>query len=231
MELSFAVKGQNMTKEQISELAKAIANEEALINGQFYVLIILLSLVGSYVGNFINSYAKKRGERFATKADINEIKAQLTSTTEITEKIKNDIEHQVWRKQQIETIKRNKLEEYLQYIYIAQESLSKDMHNQYYNTTESVDSHAISKATMLQKLYFSELKQSHSKLLKVHASFTYWIVEGMKELIKKQKDGEQTPSISTEHMDKYPDLLASLNKETLLVEASAEAISEGLNVS
>jgi len=220
-----------MNKEQISELAKAIVNEEVLINWQFYLLIIGLSLVGSYIGNFINSYAKKRGENLATKADINEIKTQLSSTTKITEEIKNDIQHQVWRKQQIETIKRNKLEEYLQYIYIAQESLSKDMKNQYFKTTEIIDSHALSKATMLQKLYFPELKQSHSQLLKVHASFTYWLAEGMEELANKQKDGEKTPRISTKHMDKYPNLLDMLNKETLLIEANAEAIAEKLNVS
>jgi len=195
------------------------------------VLIILLSFIGSYVGNFVNSYAKKRGENLATKADIDEIKSQLASTTKITEKIKNDIEHQVWRKQQIETIKRNKLEEYLQYVYIAQESLSKDMNNQYFKTKEHVDSHAMSKATMLQKLYFPELKKSHSKLLNAHASFTYWMAEGMKELVNKQKNGEQTPIISTEHMDKYPSLLDMLNKETSLVEANAESISEELNVS
>jgi len=220
-----------MTKEQILELAKAIANEETLIDWQFYVLIILLSFIGSYAGNFINSYAKKRGENLATKADIEEIKSQLASTTKITEKIKNDIEHQVWRKQQIETIKRNKLEEYLQYIYIAQESLSKDMNNQYFKTTEPVDNHAMSKATMLQKLYFPELKKSHSELLKAHASFIYWMAEGMEELINKQKDGEQKPSISTKHMDDHPKLLDMLNKGTLLVEANAEAISERLNVS
>lgn len=220
-----------MTKEQISELAKAIANEDIIINWQFYVLIILLSFIGSYAGNFINSYAKKRGENLATKADIDEIKSQLASTTKITEKIKNDIEHQVWRKQQIETIKRNKLEEYLQYIYIAQESLSNDMNNQYFNTTKSVDSHAISKATMLQKLYFSELKETHSKCLKAHASFHTWLAEGLMELTQRQRDGEKTPIISDQHMEKYSDLLDELNKGTSLVEANAEAISEKLNVS
>lgn len=220
-----------MTKEQISELAKAVANEEALINWQFYVLIILLSLVGSYIGNFINSYAKKRGENLATKADIDEIKKQLASTTEITEKIKNDIEHQVWRKQQIETIKRNKLEEYLQNIYVSQESLSKDMKNQYFKTNEVIDIYAMSKATMLQKLYFPELKEEHSSCLKAHAKFNTWFAEGLKELIEKQKNGENTPIISEEHMNKYPNLLDQLNQGTLHVEAKAEKISEELNVS
>jgi len=49
-----------MTNEQISELAKAIANEEVLLNWNFYVLIASLSLIVNYVGNFINSYAKKK---------------------------------------------------------------------------------------------------------------------------------------------------------------------------
>lgn len=220
-----------MTSEQISELAKAIVNEEVLINWQFYVLIILLGSIGGYIGNFINSYAKKRGENLATKADMNEIKSQLTSTTKITAKIKNDIEHQVWHKQQIETLKRNKLEEYLQFIYIVQEDLSKDMNNKYFNTNESIDVHAMNKATMLQKLYFPELENTHSKLLNIYNLFKLWITKGMEELIHKQQAGEQRPIISTSHMDKYSGLLAELNKNILLVEAKSEAISGELNMS
>jgi len=174
---------------------------------------------------------KKRGENFATKSDINEIKSQLTLTTEITEKIKNDIEHQVWRKHQIETMKRNKLEEYLQYVYLVKEDLSKDINNKYFKTNEPIDIHAMGKETMLQKLYFPELKKTHSKLLNAAGSFQSWMIEGMRELIKKQKDGEQTPIISTSYMNKYPNLLHELNESTLLVEAEAEAISEELNVS
>ncbi len=218
-----------MTKEQISELARAIANEEILSNWQFYVLIVLLSLIGSNVANFINSYVKKRGENLATKADINEIKKQLASTTEITEKIKHDIEHQVWRKQQIETIKRSKLEEYLKYIYIAQEDLSKETKNTYFKTNEPVDVHAMSKATMLQRLYFSELKEAHSKFLNAYSVFQAWLAEGMKELLEKQKNKESEPIISKKHMEEYPNLLTELNEANLLIEAKAEEISEELN--
>lgn len=220
-----------MATEQISELAKVIVNEEILSNWQFYVLIISLNLIGSYAANFINSYAKKRGERLATKADIDEIKKELASTTEITEKIKNDIVHQVWRKQQIETIKRSKLEEYLQHIYISQESLSVDMNNKYFKTNESIDTYAMSKATMLQKLYFPELKEEHSACLKAHAEFQRWIAEGLRELITKQQNGEKIPIISSEHMEKYSYLLDQLNQGALLIEAKAEKISEEINIS
>lgn len=218
-----------MTTEQISELAKVIVNEEILSNWKFYILIILLNFIGSYSINFISSYAKKRGERLATKADIDEIKKELAATTEITEKIKNDIVHQVWHKQQIETIKRNKLEEYLQHIYVSQESLSRDMNNKYFKTNEPVDTYAMSKATMLQKLYFPELREEHAVYLKAYANFYRWVVEGMEELIKKQRNGEETPRISSEHLKKYSDLLNHLNQGILLIEAKAEKISEEIS--
>lgn len=216
-----------MTEEQILELSKIIVNKEILTNWQVYILFISLSLIGNYVATFINSYAKKRGENLATKADINEIKKQLASTTEITTTIKNDIEHQVWRKQQIEIIKRNKIEEYLQYIYIAQENLSKKMNNGYFKTTESIDDYAMSKATMLQKLYFPELKEAHSIFLDANAEFLMWFTEGLKEIVQKKQDGQQIAIISTEHMEKYPNLLYKLNCGTVLI----EEISEKINLS
>lgn len=218
-----------MTTEQISELAKVIVNEEILSNWKFYILIILLNFIGSYSINFISSYAKKRGERLATKADIDEIKKELAATTEITEKIKNDIVHQVWHKQQIETIKRNKLEEYLQHIYVSQESLSADMSNKYFKTNEPVDTYAMSKATMLQKLYFPELREEHSVYLKAHAEFHMWVAKGLKELITRKENGEIAPIISSEHMEKYSDLLNQLNQGTLLIETKAETISEQIS--
>lgn len=220
-----------MTKEQVSELARVIVNEEILSNWKFYVLIILLNLISSYFTNYISSYAKKRGERLATKADIDEIKKELAVTTEITEKIKNDIVHQVWHKQQIETIKRNKLEEYLQHIYVSQESLSADMNNTYFKTNEPVDTYAMSKATMLQKLYFPELTEEHSVCLKAHTEFHMWFAEGLKELITQKQNGEKTPIISSKHMEKYSKLLDQLNQGTLLIERKAEKISEEINVS
>lgn len=220
-----------MTEEQILELSKIIVNKEILTNWQVYILFISLSLIGNYVATFINSYAKKRGENLATKADIDEIKKQLASTTEITTTIKNDIEHQVWRKQQIEIIKRNKIEEYLQYIYIAQENLSKKMNNEYFKTTESIDDYAMSKATMLQKLYFPELKEAHSIFLAANAEFLIWFAEGLKEIVQKKQDGQQIPIISTEHMEKYPNLLYKLNCGTVLIEEISEKISEKINLS
>jgi hypothetical protein len=220
-----------MTEEQVLELAKIIVDREILTNWQVYILIISLSLIGNYMATFITSYAKKRGENLATKADIDEIKKQLASTTEITTKIKNDIEHQVWRKQQIEIIKRNKIEEYLQYIYIAQENLSKKMNNAYFKTTEPIDEHAMSKSTMLQKLYFPELKEAHSIFLTANAEFLMWFSEGLKELVQKQQNREQMPIISTQHMEKYSNLLNKLNYGTSLIEAMSEKISEGINAS
>ena len=115
------------------------------------------------------------------------LRRQLKATTQVTEQIKKDIEHRVWRKQQIESLRRGKLEEYLTLIYVAVEDLTRDMNNRYFDSKEEVDVHALSKATMIQRLYFPELAGEHGALLVAYAAFKNWMIDGMKDLLEKKK--------------------------------------------
>jgi len=183
----------------------------------------------AFLLSYISSYARKRGEHLATKADLDQIMSQVKSTTELTEGIRNDIEHQVWRKQQIEAIKRDKLEEYLVNIYSAKENLRCTMRNQLLNGNEQEDVYAKSKADMLQSLYFPELKEEHSIFLNRHADFDEWLAKGLMELVDKRKAGDQIPAISHEHMSEYPNLLNGMNAAVLVIEQRAADIAANLN--
>lgn len=218
-----------MDKEIIKEISKAVFNESILKNWVFYLIIVFVSAVGTFFANFLSMYARKRGENLATKADLEDIKSRLRATTEITEKIKNEIEHQTWRKKEVEVLKRQKLEDYLCYIYVVQESLHTEMKNAFFYENESYDVYAFNKANMLRTLYIPELANEHADFCAKYAEFKKWIANGMTELLAKRKSGEQKPVISTEHMTKHKKLLDQLYTSTLVIEVKAAQTAQELN--
>jgi len=217
-----------MNDDMARKLAEAIYHQTVMYNWWFYVLLISITFVGGYCGSFLSAYSRKRGEQLATKADLDDIKSQLRSTTEITEQIRNDIAHEEWRKQQHVTLKRQKLEEYLTYIYTVNEDLSKEMRNNFFYSEESVDVHAGNKATMLMKLYLPELKDEHSMFLIQSSAFKMWMADGMTQQLEKRKQGVLKPTVDSEHMNKYKVLLDGINAAILLVEEKASQLAEEL---
>lgn len=176
-----------MNTELVEQIAAKIASEAILENWKFYVLVILLSGIGSFAASFLSGYASRRGQNLATKADFDVLKAQLKVTTEATEQIRNDIEHQVWRKQQTEALRRKKLEEFLVLIYVVYEQLSREMNNIYFGTTNEVDAYASNKANMIRRLFFPELATEHGAFLQAYSNFRRWTAEGANELQEKSQ--------------------------------------------
>jgi hypothetical protein len=56
---------------------------------------ILLVALTSWLGSFIGSYSKKKGENLATKEDFRELKAQTAELRQATKEIESKIEDQV----------------------------------------------------------------------------------------------------------------------------------------
>lgn len=218
-----------MNYDLAKEISEAIYKKLVWSQWLYYAVILILAFLGSCVGNFLSGYSKKRGEQLATKADLEDIKQQLKMTTEITENIRNDIAHEIWRKQQTESLRRQKLEEYLMLIYTAKEDLSKEMFNHFFYQKEIVDIHAANKSTMLMKLYFPELKEAHSMFLHQYSDFKSWLAAGMKEQLAKRQQGQEVPVISEEHMSGYTPLLNGFGAVELVIEAKASQIAETLN--
>jgi hypothetical protein len=219
-----------MNTDLAKQIAEVIVSEAIIENWKFYVLVILLTGISSFFASYFGGYLSKKGQNLATKKDFNDLKAQLKETTETTEQIRNDIEHQVWRKQQIEALRRKKLEEFLMLIYVVHDQLSREMENKYLGTTYEVDAHASNKAIMIRRLYFPELATEHGVFLQAYSKFRSWTAEGVKELQERKVNGEQNPVISQGHMDKYAGHLKSLNDGINLIESKAEQIAKEWNI-
>ena len=215
--------------EYTTKLAEDIASQNQ-IDWIFYLVMLAIVVIGSYFGSLICEYAKKRGGQLATRTDLYEIQEQLKKATEITEQVRNDIEHGVWRAKELEILKREKLEQYLINYYETIENMSKKMKRDFFYDESHFDESCEAKLSMLQKLYLPDLDNEYREFLKVSAKFSHWLADGQMELLAKKQNGAQKPVISREHMEYYPKLLANLNSATLLIEAKAKKIGREINI-
>jgi hypothetical protein len=147
---------------------------------------------------------------------------QLKESTEATEQIKNDIEHQIWRRQQIEELRRKKLEEFLVHIYVVKEQFLREVNNLYFGTTGDVDIFANNKAIMIRLLYFPELAIDHGNFLQAYMSFRQWIGDGMTE--------NASGGISQEHRNKLAQRISSLESAISRIELKAAEMANNWNI-
>jgi len=201
-------------------------------------ILIIAVVAGGYaikrlndsVKSYSKGYGAEAGKIDANTKKLDEIQSQLAQSVEISESIKRDIEHGAWRDRELELLKREKLEQYLLNYYEAIENLSRKMRENFFYDETPYDKSCEAKLSMLQKLYLPELDQEHREYLIVSANFGEWIGDGLKELVEKRRLGDPKPVISSEHMDKYTELLEKANAATLLVEAKAKEIGRSINV-
>jgi hypothetical protein len=196
----------------------------------YYLLILCLIVVGTYLGSFLREYSRKRADQFATKADLIEIQNQLRASVEITESVKRDIEQGAWRERELELLKRDKLEQYLLNYYTEVENLSRRMKRDFFYDKTPFNETADAKISMLQKLYLPEMDLVHANFLRVHAEFTRWLGNGQQLLLSQKQAGVSLPVIPSEHMEHYSSLLSKLNECTLSIEAKAQEVGRSINV-
>ncbi|TDU31019.1 hypothetical protein DFR24_0377 [Panacagrimonas perspica] len=198
---------------------------------QFWTLAlaILVSGASSFFSALIGSYAAKRGEHLATKADMDALRKQLADTTQITEQIKSDIEYSLARRKELETHKRVKLEQYCQSLYEAADSLSLEMNQKFFGSEAQADGHAFSRSSMLQKLYFPELAAQHAAFGVACADFRSWIVRGMEDKLSKMQAGNPSPLVGQEIMSEYAAMLKGVNFAVFAIEQEVVTIASELN--
>lgn len=192
-------------------------------------LMLAIGFLGAYFGAYIKGYATEKAKHKAITADLSEIKTQLKETTKVTEKIKNDLEHEVWRKKTVEATKREKLEEYFNLVYAGIESLHQQMLNAFFYSEEKYDKHAINKADILQKLYFSELSEQHSVFQQAVGKYYRWIAKGRREIVAQLEGGATKPTPSKEHMALQDEILTTINEATTALAEAGKKYVDDLN--
>lgn len=218
-----------MTEELIRQIASEIVNESIIKNWYFYVLFLTVGFLGSYGGSYVKGYASEKSKNKAISSDLEDIKKQLKETTKITEQIKTDIEHSMWRKKAIEAVKREKLEEYFTFIYSGKEALHDQMLVAFFRDERSVDRHALNKADIIQKLYFPELVEAHQEFRMATSSYLSWIAAGQSYVAAQMKLGKVHPTPTDEHMALQEDIQNTINYTAALLSEAGKDYADRLN--
>ncbi|CED59947.1 DNA methyltransferase [Moritella viscosa] len=218
-----------MKDEQIKIIVESILNETILDDWYFYLLLFLVSLLGAVFGSFIKSFGAEKGKYKAIESSLDIIKKQVSETTKTTEKIKKDIELNVWREKDREMLKREKLEEYFSFVVISQEAFHAEMENKLFKQENNYNNQAYNKAEMLQALYLPELADEHNEYRKAVVLYRDWLTAGMMDMQERIKNGEQNVIPSSEHMAKYSKIIQGFNPSLIAISDKAKEVAMQIN--
>lgn len=212
------------------ELAIQIVNETIIQNWYFYLVVLFISIVGSYFGALLKGLGKEKGKYQAIESSLQTIEKQVKITTKASQAIKSKIEHETWRKQELEVLKREKLEEYFLCLSSLNNALNSEMLEKLFGEKFNYDPMCFDKASMIQALYLPELLPEHHEVAKVVHEFTVWISDGMFLLAEQSSRGVVNPRPTREFMDKQPLLLKALVKPISDAMQKTRQVAHSINI-
>lgn len=157
-------------------------------NWRFYALVAATSLLAAMVGNLLASYARKRGETLATKADFDEILRQLRQSTKAAEDIKASVQHSDWISREWKVVRRTKLEELLDSAYAAEHWLEACRNRWMFQTTTELGPDPTDRVKRICALYFPELTAQAAALSAAQRAAISWNVSSGKRLLAAGPD-------------------------------------------
>lgn len=218
-----------MTQTQVQKIISALQNESLLDNWQAYGIIFAVSLIGAWLGAFIKSYSSEKGKYSAIEDSLETIQKQIKVTTETSEKIKTALDHDNWRKKELETLKRNKIEEYYSHILHLHDSLQDKMESIFFNKENEQDPMIFDKASLIQALYLPELESEHNKLSLIVSEFNIWVSEVRIELAKEMKRTGVRPQVNDEQVEPHNILTSRYLNQSHVILRSIKEVSKELN--
>jgi hypothetical protein len=160
----------------IAELVQQIVRQEVLLNYWYWLIMAACAFVGVAVYSFLVPYFRRRGEAYATKADLDAILSQAEKITEATETIKVSISRQDWTHREYVSLRRAKLEELMIAVHELGSWLGKEEQHLFYGRERNDDATPVNIVTTLSGLYFPELKQQVDGLKKAAAAYRLWLL-------------------------------------------------------
>jgi len=218
-----------MNSTDIKNLAEIILDQTFVDDWYFYLIFFALAILGSFLGSYIRGYGAEKAKYSAIESSLSTIEKKVALTTEISEKIRSDIEIQVWKTKERQAIKREKLEDYMTTIYLVKDNTHLAMENKLLDAENSLNEHYWNKANMLQTLYLPELRGEHNEFRIAYVSFSKWLIEGMKRKQEEIKKGTGFPFPDREYMDSYSEVLEKFNPALLAIDEKASELAEALN--
>lgn len=207
-----------MSEELIREIAQEIVRQMPPMGGWAYYVILVLCMVASA---FLGAYLRKRGETYATKADMEEVLKQLKETTQTVEEVRTAVAHQDWQSREWKTLRRTKLEElsisiheihatslsYMREIIFAEQVASEELKGW--------------KVVMLCMLYFPDLKGPVQKFLEEFYAYQQWAIAKRAGLKAVKGGSAECSAFLAEAIEESKPMVVALRKSVEATDVAA----------
>lgn len=150
-------------------------------------MLLCFLVIATAVTPYISKYIKNRGKVFATKADFDDIKRQLTDTTRLAEQIKATVSHTEWTKREYKRLKRTTLEELLKNVYALDHWHAAELDSKVFMHPPHNLITTMKTINMLAGLYFPELTKQRFELFDTPHRMAMWLSDCLLETIGMNK--------------------------------------------
>jgi hypothetical protein len=160
-----------MNPEIVSELAKKIAQAQFTENWKYYLVLLALIAISSFLGGLLNAYTAERGKFRAIEENFDKVLAQLEKTTTTTKGIELALSHNDWTSREYKTLRRDKLEKLMYGVYETRDWVAKSITVDHERGEFEVESSPVRDVVVIANLYFPELKLVNDKFFSIHQNF------------------------------------------------------------
>lgn len=141
---------------------------------------VIMACVAAF-GGYFGAYLKKGAEIQSMSDNIKELAEQQKKIVEATEQVKQDIEHQVWRKKELELIRRQKMEEFAILCIELPQHITDEFSRRSLDINADYDMHHYKKFMFIQRLYLPNFEMEVDKLVDILNKYDDLITELQKK--------------------------------------------------
>ncbi|HOB02022.1 MAG TPA: hypothetical protein PLJ16_01955 [Casimicrobium huifangae] len=175
----------------VRSLANHIASEYVDKTWWFIILAIAITAVANYFAAYFGAYGRKRGEVLATKADFEEIKDQLKSTTKVAEEVKLAVAHDDWMLREWKALRRVKLEELVESVHQAMEWLVVEQQRRFFTSDTSPVTSPLPRVERITGLYFPEMREAIASFTQLHQQAIVELLRAQANLLPVKKPSDE----------------------------------------
>ena len=213
-----------MSDALIREIAEQIARQQLYAQWPLWLGMLCIALVVGFGASYIGSYGKKRGENLATKADFDDLLAQLRATTTLTEEVRSEVARADWATRELKVLRRTKLEELLQAVHEVQAWHDSENAIRLYGSTDAPKASPVPQVERLAGLYFPELSAEITAFCQLHRQMAIRTLQAHSEIVVAGSNTAEARAARARFQADWMPLYGSQLKNVSEVESSAREL-------
>lgn len=165
----------------------------AVVDADWGALLILIGIPGIafLVGKWLGGFFAKNAEFAAIKANFDDMKTQLSETTNLAKGIEIRLSHRDWTMREYKTLRRTKLEELMTSVYLTERWLELHITVAISSLSEEPPESPINNVLMLSNLYFEELVECSRQLHRTYGALKIMVLNHRSQLLEAKLKADQ----------------------------------------